>query len=122
MNDLTSDFKSGRLKKNKHYYIKTDIDREFIKFYGKKGFKGIVKEVVAPVPSYEEFQALKSERDKFAYDLGVADTKKGELLRLLKKCQDVIKRYYSDYEFIDEQTESVLTKIEEEIKWAERNS
>lgn len=116
MNDLTSYFKSGRLKKNKHYYIKTDIDREFIKFYGKKGFKGIVKEVVAPVPSYEEFQALKSERDKIAYILGVADTKNGELLRLLKKCQDVIKRYYSDYEFIDEQTESVLTKIEEVIK------
>lgn len=33
----------------------------------------------------DEIQELKSKRDKLAYDLGVADTKNGELLRLLKE-------------------------------------
>lgn len=59
MADLTKDFKSGKLEKNKHYYVKTNIDREFIKFYGYKGFKGIVKEVLAEVPSYDELKSLK---------------------------------------------------------------
>lgn len=33
----------------------------------------------------DEIQKLKSKRDKLAYELGVADTKNGELLRLLKE-------------------------------------
>ncbi len=40
-------------------------------------------EIVAELE--EENTRLKSKRDKLAYDLGVADTKNGELLRLLKE-------------------------------------
>lgn len=122
MSDLTEKLKAGC----SYYveYLNGDIDvatayrfvniadKPFIGFEDEDCLKG----VLAPVPSYEELQVLKSERDKFAYDLGVADTKNGELLRLLKKCQDVIKLYYSDYGCEHEQTESVLTKIEEAIK------
>lgn len=40
-------------------------------------------EIVAELT--DEIQKLKSKRDELAYDLGVADTQNGELLRLLKE-------------------------------------
>lgn len=42
----------------------------------------------------EENARLKSDRDKFAYDLGVADTKNRELLRLLKECKEHLCHHY----------------------------
>jgi hypothetical protein len=41
-----------------------------------------------------EIQELKSERDKLAYDLGVADTLNGKLFRLLKECQQHLCHHY----------------------------
>ena len=55
-----------------------------------------------PVPTYAELQELKSKRDKLAYDLGVADTKNGELLRLLKECKTKIDELLDIYIGFDE--------------------
>lgn len=42
----------------------------------------------------DEKDKLKSERDKLAYDLGVADTKNSKLLRLLKECKEHLCHHY----------------------------
>lgn len=64
----------------------------------------------------EENERLKSERDKFAYDLGVADTKNSELLRLLKECKEFFEEEnQKDFTVISEMDE-LLTKIEEALK------
>lgn len=91
------------LIEGKFYY--TDRGIEKCHYCGVNGVVELVTpkgKVLAPVPSYEELQELKnsrdgliesvrecvqinkrlkSERDEIAYDLGVADTKNGELLR-----------------------------------------
>ena len=58
MSNLTQKWKSGGLEKNKKYYTTDKLGRSYIKTYNKKGFKGLVHEVLAPVPSYEEWQKL----------------------------------------------------------------
>lgn len=62
----------------------------------------------------DEIQKLKSNRDKLAYDLGVADVKNGELLRLLKECKRLLKEYNYTFPTNDfEKSDKLLTKIEE---------
>ena len=95
MSDLTKKWKAGKLPcdDDNHewlaYYIKQKdgfihADSYWRGQWGTADRNSIV-EVLAPVPTYEELQELKSNRDKLAYDLGVADTLNGELLRLLKE-------------------------------------
>lgn len=67
----------------------------------------------------KENARLKSERDKFAYNLGVSNTKNGELLRLLKKCKFVIEEHLI-YEIGSEQKQELLTKIEKALKAGKR--
>ena len=55
---LTKLWKSGGLKKNKKYYTTDKLGRSYIKTYNKKGFKGLVHEVIEEVPSYEEWKSL----------------------------------------------------------------
>lgn len=65
----------------------------------------------------DEIQKLKSNRDKLAYDLGVADVKNGELLRLLKECKRLLKEYNYTFPTNDfEKSDKLLTKIEEVLK------
>lgn len=65
----------------------------------------------------DELQELKSKRDKLAYDLGVADTKNGELLRLLKECKRLLKEYNYTFPTNDfEKSDKLLTKIGEVLK------
>ena len=104
MNDLTEKWKAGELKEG-WYYIKYEdnhvgiafacegLGRDEYPFVGFE-FEDDIDEVLAPVPSYEELQALKTERDKLAYDLGVADTKNIGLLRLLKECKEHLCHHY----------------------------
>lgn len=64
--------------------------------------------VLAPVPNYAELQELKSKRDKLAYDLGVADVKNGELLRLLKECKEELSEFnYPQYSSV----QTLLSRI-----------
>lgn len=94
MTDLTDKWKNGELKEG-YYYIKANrtisfVEIDYYHIFGETQYwngndNEDVLEVLAPVPTYAELQELKSKRDKLAYDLGVADTKNGELLRLLKE-------------------------------------
>lgn len=97
MTDLTEKWKTGKLEQGWYYvrYENNIVDIEFaqcICFGNMDAMKVVVfkndcdvKEVLREVPILDELQELKSKRDKLAYDLGVADTKNGELLRLLKE-------------------------------------
>lgn len=101
-----------------------------------------IEKVLAPVPSYDELQSLeadrlaknegeeivaelkeenarlKSERDKFVYDLGVADATNWALLRLLKECVVIIG--YADTISNNEENKKtiheLLTKIKKVLK------
>lgn len=93
MSDLEKQ-KAGERKEG-YYYIKANrtisfVEIDYYHIFGETEYwngndNEDVLEVLAPVPTYAELQELKSKRDKLAYDLGVADTKNGELLRLLKE-------------------------------------
>ena len=58
--DLTEAWKNGGLKKDKKYYTKDKLGRTYIKTYNKKGFKGLVEEVLCEVPSYEKYKCLET--------------------------------------------------------------
>ena len=68
-----------------------------------------------------ENKKLKSERDKLAYDLGVADTKNSELLRLLKECLPIVSAEVMTWQIrggeeSHQRGKELLTKIEEVLK------
>lgn len=89
MTNLTEEWKKGELKDGFYYVQMPNGTFEILSDYALYKYS-LAKDrdeivILAHVPNYEELQALKSKRDKLAYDLGVADTKNGELLRLLKE-------------------------------------
>ena len=125
MNDLTEKWKKKELKWHKSYYCKNKKgeivvatiigdDLYSTELWGTLNFG--YWEVLAEC-NYEELQELKSKRDKLAYDLGVADTKNGELLRLLKECKRLLKEYNYTFPTNDfEKSDKLLTKINEVLK------
>jgi len=89
MTNLTEQLKKGKLKLGEHYYYTTifsptvhiqNFTRDVISF---QDFKETVAEVLAPVPSYEEYQSLLS--DQLAKNEGVEIN--NELEERLKKTQ-----------------------------------
>ncbi len=72
--ELTEEWKAGKLKQDKDYYVETMNGDVFIEFYGQLyddshypqnlGFdnvsNGIVKKILAPVPTYDEYKAMQS--------------------------------------------------------------
>lgn len=105
---LTEQWKKGELEEG-WYYIKNDtgdvyfdeydsgVYNDFHESYGnwEQHTPDEVKEVLTPVPSYEEWKELKE---------------------LLKECREVIEWYKADCGYKDTPTEDVLTKIDEVLK------
>jgi hypothetical protein len=92
MTDLTEQWKKGELPEG-HYYIKTrsetNID-ELVQWYKDHGIPSEksfayfnVQQVLAPVPSYEEWKAKLEENTK--------------LKELLEDCVEYVKKDYGDY-------------------------
>lgn len=91
--ELTEDWKAGRLKTNEHYYIELSNGMYFIDFYDKqyedniypsgKGFdhvsKNCVKRVLSSVPDYNDYQQLK-ESFELAGDYELQEARISELL------------------------------------------
>ena len=73
--ELTEDWKAGKLVQDKDYYVETMASDVVIDFYGQLydeshypqdlGFdnvsNGFVKRILAPVPSYDEYKAMQAE-------------------------------------------------------------
>lgn len=114
MSDLTEKWKSGGLEKNKKYYTTDKLGRSYIKTYNKKGFKGLVHEVLAPVPSYETYLTMK-DCAKMVFEAAERETK---LKELLKKCRDLMNRAGYVFAKIEdvEKARNLLTKIDEVLK------
>ena len=127
MTDLPEQWKKGELPEG-HYYIKTrnetNID-EYIQWYKDHGIPSEksfayfnVQQVLAPVPSYEEWQALKASYEmsndanlKQATWMADMEKENSQLKELLKECQNMIAFKHEVYE------EDVLIKeIEEALK------
>ena len=77
--ELTEEWKAGKLEKDKDYYIEIMNDDVFIDFYGQLyddchypqnlGFDNIsdniIKRILAPVPTYGEYKAMQEELAEF---------------------------------------------------------
>lgn len=102
---------------NYFMYNATDFTKEDIASALSK-LSGEFNDNTAPVLKKENAR-LKSERDKFAYDLGVSNTKNGELLRLLKKCKFAIEEhpiYGIGSEQKAKENQELLSKIDEALR------
>lgn len=94
---LTEQWKKGELEFGKKYYVRFEdgeIDTAQWCYYTNQNKYGFdvdeVKEVLAPVPSYEEWQKMKEQRDACAWALD----RIGDVLvkhKLVKKIDEVLK-------------------------------
>lgn len=77
--ELTAEWKAGKLEADKEYYIKITDDIVIIDFYTQQydnshyplglGFdlssNKFIKKILAPVPTYDEYKAMQAELDEF---------------------------------------------------------
>lgn len=106
MADLTEKWEAGELEEGA-YYILLATDEIYPDSYDQYGyfeqFDNLVEKVLAPVPSYEEMQALKEEN--------------ASLKGLLKELHNQLSKLLVDgAEPQDEEIIKFLTKIEEMMK------
>ena len=89
MTDLTEQWKKGKLPEGEKY-IELRDNRIFTAYFNGKEFREVynsdVKEVLAPVPSYEEWQAKDKENQ--------------HLKELLKECREILD-YAKDFAYHD---------------------
>lgn len=129
MTDLTEQWKKGELPEG-HYYIKTrsetNID-EYIQWYKDHGIPSEksfayfnVQQVLAPVPSYDEWEQLQNWAD-FTDDyhglkekLEIAEYENVELKELLKECRLAIFDY-PPYDLASDKIR-LTNKIDEVLK------
>lgn len=104
MTDLTEKWKGGELSKGKEYWCKLidgSIEVCYLwlttnKFTFSKGHQGKcvpdndIEEVLLPVPTYQEFEALRMNCEFIHKCLNGCRLKNTELMRLLKECQTQI--------------------------------
>lgn len=125
MTDLTEQWKKGELAPM-WYYVKYKDGRvgrallmetpDYYGFYNNCDLNNDVEEVLAPVPTYQEYLeseahcAVYSDRNKWLKE------ENAKLKGLLKECQEIIEWYKADCGYKDLPTESVLTKIDEVTK------
>lgn len=115
--DLTEQWKNGGLKKDKKYYTKDKLGRTYTKTYNKKGFKGLVEEVLCEVPNYEEWQQMKAFCEEFNA-LKVSE-ENAKLKELLKECIEVLNDAQRNYGYDDSIIDicsPIITKIDEVLK------
>ena len=117
--DLTEKWKRGELKegwyyiRNKAHSIKFN-QMAFYMVYGEVSYwtnckNEDVDEVLAPVPSFEEWKA--------AYECQLMESELVLTLKeLLEECRDLIEWYKADCGYKDMPTESVLARIDKVLK------
>ena len=98
--DLTEQLKNGELETGKEYWVRlTDEWKNSIEqvYFNGENFERFdiddVKEVLAPVSSYEEWQQLKSHDEKATIKLGEVCIENLKLKELLKLCKENIENY-----------------------------
>lgn len=94
MTDLTDKWKAGELEAGSHYYVKTHLGNILIDVIdftipNHNGFLHDVKEVLAPVPSYEELQSLKEENAKIKASLNKKNKKLGKLIKAIRRINEL---------------------------------
>ena len=108
MTDLTEQWKKRKIR-NGAYYIKTlggDIlpafcNTEYIlkQFQTMKGIYSDVAEVLAEVPTFDEWQQLKKWCEEFnALNVAKENTKLKELLKDARNVLKMVDTYYGDYD------------------------
>lgn len=115
MTDLTEQWKKGELPEG-HYYIKThsetNID-EYIQWYKDHGIPSEksfayfnVQQVLAPVPSYEEWQNMnKAVNECMAANIKLVE-QNAQLKELLKRAKDILEDE-GDYMIVQEIDEAL---------------
>lgn len=115
MTDLTEQWKKGELPEG-HYYVKDgeNMIAEYLDgyFYNDgnpmTSFSGGVDEVIAPVPSYEEWKALNGNMDSVMQTNQALCKKLAELKELLKEVKDYLPEF--------ETPMNILAKIDEALQ------
>lgn len=132
--DLTEQWKKGELEEGFYYIIKEKGNEEFDYWFGEfweNSWNFDIKEVLAPVPSYEEWQELKEASDglsklmfKSLMNRFVkADEKREKLAEenqqlkeLLLECRGLLDNYNHTFETKDwEKSSNLITKIDNAI-------
>ena len=114
--ELTEDWKKGKLEVGKDYYIKTVYNEVLIDCYEQQydeshypqgmGFdnfsKNMIKRILAPVPTYDEYKAMqkcianqRAELESARWYHTVQNEDIGELRGLMKECKANYERYIS---------------------------
>ena len=107
--ELTEEWKAGKLEFGKDYYIKTVYDEVLIDCYEQQydeshyphgmGFdnfsKNMIKRILAPVPTYDEYKAMQAELAEHRHycccsENEVMRLKLAEMEELLKECLPIV--------------------------------
>lgn len=144
MTDLTEQWKKGELPSG-YYYVKNEFDNIFPSDYSedydyigdvviKDFFTEVseIKEVIAPVPSYEEWQLMQDDNKRLKHDVGnlgykIKNQRKeiecqtaqnAQLKELLKECRHIIgiEKDFASCHFEEYKLVELLTKIDEVLK------
>ena len=136
MTDLTDKWKKGELPSR-------DDDHLWLAYYIKhkdgyihadslwRGYWGTAEQILAPVPSYDEWQLMQDDNKRLKHDVGnlgykIKNQRKeierqiaqnAQLKELLKECVEVIKNvdtYYGNYDSTNGYL--VINKIDEALK------
>ena len=116
---LTEQWKKGELEFGKEYYVHFEdgeIDTAQWCYYTNQNKYGFdvdeVKEVLAPVPSYEEWKSM----GKFAMEAMKVAEENQQLKELIKECYKMLAQYHVENSepSLDENIE-LLTKIDNAI-------
>lgn len=131
---LTDDWKAGKLEDG-DYYVRLANDDIIIEHLCKGewcfdyGWRDVIVEILALVPSYEELQRLKEYRQQANNDLAEIYDKNQQLRQLLKECKTGLKSiqdkgaypeinlvFEEDYDALFCQATDLLTRINEVLK------
>lgn len=107
--ELTAEWKAGKLEADKEYYIKITDDIVIIDFYTQQydnshyplglGFdlssNKFIKKILAPVPTYDEYKAMQAELAEHRHycccsENEVMRLKLAEMEELLKECLPIV--------------------------------
>ena len=117
---LTEQWKKGELEDG-DYYVKTRQGIIIIDYFDVDEFSydtnHYVEEVLAPVPSYEEWQELISKKNWCNARAKNLLDKNQKLKELLKECNYMILAYSINHDtFPKEKVKDIVTKIDEALK------
>lgn len=114
--ELTEQWKKGELETG-DYYVKPRNGQVFVYHINHSvkhiyhNHAGEIKEVLAPVPSYEEYLESESHCAVYSEVNKWLKQENKQLRQLLKECKDIIEWYKTDTGYVDLPTENILTRI-----------